>query len=283
MAAALLRAPPWRVGLEWYSRDWRGTAMEDMMQLDRRTVIVTGAAHGLGRAYAIACAAQGANVTVADRDLPAAESVAASIRETGGQSLAIRTDVADAGSVTAMVEATAEQFGGIDGLVNNAAMQAVVPMSRVSFEDIPDEEWDRIFSINVKGAWHCCKAAIPYLRHSPGGSIVNVSSNVSLIGSPTRVHYVASKSAIIGLTRTLAREVGPDLIRVNAIAPGSVLSEEEPAPRVVQMHQRFAQNQAIPHVLEPADLVGTILFLLSNASRYLTGQTIVVDAGTAFL
>jgi 3-oxoacyl-[acyl-carrier protein] reductase len=253
----------------------------ERMNLEGKTVIITGAGHGLGRAYAVACAAEGANVACADIDDAAVRTVATSIGEAGGSAIAVRTDVTDNASVVRLADATAERFGGIDGLVNNAAIMGVIPMSRVSFEEIPDEEWDRVFATNVKGTWSCCKAVVPYLRRRGGGSIVNISSGTSFLGSPTRIHYVASKSAIIGFTRTLAREVGPELIRVNAIAPGSVLSEERPTPEVIEHRRRSAKDQAINHVLEAADLVGTVVFLLSDASRYLTGQTIVVDGGDA--
>jgi len=249
------------------------------MQLDGKTVIITGAGHGLGRAYALACAAEGANVACADIDDAAVQAVAARIREAGGNAFALRTDVTDVAGVVRLADATAAQFGGIDGLVNNAGIMGVIPMSRVPFELVPDEEWDRVFATNVKGTWYCCRAVVPHLRRRGGGSVVNISSSTSFLGSPTRIHYVASKSAIIGFTRTLAREVGRDLIRVNAIAPGSVLTEEQPTPELVAMRQRFAENQAINHVLETCDVVGTMVFLLSDASRYLTGQTIVLDGG----
>src|SRR3990172_2598601 len=194
------------------------------MQLDGKTVIITGAGHGLGRASALACAAEGANVACADIDDAAVQAVAARIREAGGNAFALRTDVTDVAGVVRLADATAAQFGGIDGLVNNAGIMGVIPMSRVPFELVPDEEWDRVFATNVKGTWYCCRAVVPHLRRRGGGSVVNISSSTSFLGSPTRIHYVASKSAIIGFTRTLAREVGRDLIRVNAIAPGSVLT-----------------------------------------------------------
>jgi 3-oxoacyl-[acyl-carrier protein] reductase len=249
------------------------------MSLEGKVIIITGAGHGLGRAYAMACAAAGAQVACGDIDGAAVRAVADEIEADGGSALSLRTDVTDYPEVTRLAEATAERFGGIDGLINNAGIMGVIPMSRVPFEEVPDEEWDRVFTTNVKGTWYACKAVVPHLRRRGGGSIINISSSTSFLGSPTRIHYVASKSAIIGFTRTLAREVGPDNIRVNAIAPGSVLSEEQPSPRVIEMRRRFAADQAIQQVLEPDDLTGMIVFLLSDASRYLTGQTIVLDGG----
>jgi 3-oxoacyl-[acyl-carrier protein] reductase len=242
-------------------------------------VIVTGGGHGLGRSYALACAAEGAAVTVADLDLRAAEGVADEVRQADGEGLAVETDVADIASVRRMASRAAEEFDGIDGLVNNAGMQAFVPMSRVPFDEIPDDEWDRLFAVNVKGVWNACRATVPFLRARGGGSIVNIGSNVTYFASATRAHYVASKSAVVGLTHVLARELGPEFIRANAVAPGSVLSEEQAPPEVVEMRERFAVDQAIPGVLEPADIAGTVVFLLSEASRRVTGQTLVVDAG----
>ena len=245
-----------------------------------KSIIVTGAGHGLGRAYALGCAALGASVTCADLNERAAATVAGEIRDAGGVAIAVGADVTDYRAAVAMAEATAASFGRIDGLVNNAGIMGVIPMSRVPFDEVPDEEWDRVFATNVKGTWYCCKAVVPHLRRAGGGSIVNVSSLTFFIGSPTRIHYVASKGAVIGLTRTLSREVGADEIRVNTVAPGSVMTEE-PSPDVLAMRKGFAATQAIPHPLEPADVVGTVVFLLSDASRYVTGQTILVDAGKA--
>lgn len=249
------------------------------MRLDGRTIVVTGAGHGLGRAYALALGASGANVVCADIDRAAAEVVANEIQHAGGQALAGRADVQRLGDLVALAAAAATRFGGIDGLVNNAAVMGVIPMSRVGFEDIPEAEWDLLFDTNVKGAWLACRAVVPHLR-ARGGSIVNVSSNVHFLGSPTRIHYVASKSAIIGFTRTLSRELGPDRIRVNAIAPGSFPTEEDPSPQLVEFRRSLVDLQAIPAQLSPNDATGLVLFLLSDASRFLTGQTIVIDGGT---
>lgn len=241
---------------------------------------MTGAAHGLGRAYALALGEAGANVVCSDIDGAAVEGVVAEIEEAGGRALGRRADVLWREDLVDLAAAAADAFGGIDGLVNNAGVMGVVPMSRVGFEDVPEDEWDLVFDTNVKGTWLACRAVVPHLRARGGGSIVNVSSNVHFLGSPTRIHYVASKSAIIGFTRTLAREVGPDGIRVNAIAPGSITTEEQPDPAIVEFRRSLVDLQAIPTPLRPDDATGLVLFLLSDASRYLTGQTIVIDAGT---
>lgn len=252
-----------------------------IISLAGKSIIITGAGHGLGRAYAVACADAGASVTCADLDGTAASAVAQGIIDAGGQAIGVRADVTDYAALVAMAEQAATAFGRIDGLVNNAGVMGVVPMSRVPFDAVGDDEWDLVFDTNVKGTWYACRAVVPHLRRIGGGSIVNVSSLTFFIGSPTRIHYVASKGAIIGFTRTLSREVGPDRIRVNTLAPGSVLSEEHPNPEVIAMRRGFAESQAIRHPLEPADIAGTVVFLLSDASRYVTGQTVLVDAGKA--
>jgi len=247
--------------------------------LDGRTIVITGAANGLGRAYALAVAAEGGNVVACDLDPARLDALAGEIRAAGGQVLARPASVLSLAELTALGEAAAETFGGIDGLVNNAGIMGVIPMSRVPFEAVPDDEWDLVFDTNVKGTWYACKAIVPHLRRRGGGSIVNASSSTHFAGDANRIHYVASKSALIGFTRTLAREVGPDGIRVNAIAPGSILTEANPTPEMLAFRQAWVDRQSIRHLLTAEDVVGLVIFLLGDASRYLTGQTIVVDGG----
>jgi 3-oxoacyl-[acyl-carrier protein] reductase len=253
------------------------------MRLEGKTVIVTGAAHGIGRAYAERLAADGANVGLLDIDGPRVREVTAAIEAVGGSALALEADVRDFAADVEAARVTAERFGGIDGLVNNAGLMGVPkPMTRALFEDIPDEEWDDAFRLNTKSVWYMCKAVVPYLRRAGRGSIVNVASSTVFRVPPTRAHYIASKSAVIGLTRVLARELGGDWIRVNVVCPGSTLSEEDPTPEAIAMRSANVPQRSLKRMEVPADLVGTVAFLLSDDSEFITGQTLIVEGGSVF-
>ena len=252
------------------------------MRLEGKTIIVSGAAHGIGRAYSERLAADGANVALLDIDGARNEEVAAGIRAMKGKAIAIKTDVRDLAAFERAAEVAAKEFGGINGLVNNAGMLNVIPITRCNFEDIPDAEWDQAFTLNTKAAWYGCKSVLPYLRKAGGGSIVNNASSTVFRGVPTRAHYVASKSALIGFSRTLARELGSAWIRVNVVCPGSTLSEEEPSEETVAMREAPVKVRCLQRVEKPADLVGTIAFLMSDDSEFITGQTLLVDGGSAF-
>ena len=253
------------------------------MNLSGKTIIVTGAAHGIGRAYGERLARDGANVALLDVDGPRLREVCTGIEGSGGSVLAIEADVRDFGQFEAAAKQTGERFGGITGIVNNAGMLNVVPISRLTLDKISDEEWDEAFRLNTKSAWYGAKAVLPYLKAGGGGSIVNISSSTVLMGVSTRGHYVASKSALIGLTRTMAREFGEFWIRVNAVLPGSTLSEEDPDEAVIAMREKPVPMRSLKRVERPADLVGTISFLMSDDSEFLTGQVLLVDGGQAFL
>ena len=246
--------------------------------LTDRTIIVTGAATGIGQAFAIGCAAQGANVVVAD--MHAADETVAAIEAAGGQAIAVRVDVADDASTRAMADAALKRFGRIDGLINNAAYFREIKLT--PFEELDPAQWERIFAVNVKGVWQCCKAVMPALRErgsaGGGGSIVNIASVVAVAGQPGYLHYVATKGAVLAMTKGLAKECGPHGVRVNVIAPGFVITDAT-KNRPVEWQQSFLKARAISREQRPADLVGTALYLLSDLAGFVSGQTIVVDGG----
>ena len=250
-----------------------------MDRLKDRVIIVTGGAHGIGRAYCRGLAAEGAKVVVADLDIDAAEAVVRSLGESGSDALAVRADVSQAEDVDAMAQAAADRFGSVDGLINNAAVFQVPAMSRVPFEQIPIDEWDRLIAVNLRGVFLGCRAVVPYMKAQGRGKIVNISSGTVFHGSANSAHYVTSKAGVIGFTRSLARELGDHNINVNAIAPGLTLSLEEMTEDRLQMSRNRAQARSIKRDQEPEDLVGTAVFLCSPDSDFITGQTIVVDGG----
>jgi 3-oxoacyl-[acyl-carrier protein] reductase len=183
-----------------------------------------------------------------------------------------------------MAERALGAFGRIDVLVNNAALYGGLKGGRA--EQIDEDEWDRCMAVNVKGVWNCCRAVIPAMRKQGGGSIVNVASLAAIYGLPYALHYSASKAAVIGMTRALARELGRDWIRVNAIAPTAVLTEgtkEFFGAKFEKGMVAIRENQALKRNLESEDLAGTVLYLAGDASKFVTGQTIMVDGGTHFL
>jgi 3-oxoacyl-[acyl-carrier protein] reductase len=249
------------------------------MSLKDKVAIITGGGHGIGAAYCRAFAAEGAAVVVAEIDAPAAARVAAELQAKGHRALAVPTDVADDRSTREMAARVLDAFARIDVLLNNAAVFHTIPISRVGIEEISPEEWDRVLAVNLKGLFHCCRAVLPSMRRQAKGKIINISSGAALSGSATRIHYVTSKAGVIGFTRCLAREVGQWGICVNAIAPGSTLSEEDPTPEIVRFREERVKDRAIPRIQRPEDLVGAAIFLASDGSDFVTGQTLVVDGG----
>ena len=253
------------------------------MNLQGKVAIVTGAARGLGQEYAKALADAGAAVIAADKRDCAA--TVAAVEAAGGKALGVELDVADAASAQAMADSAKEAFGRIDVLVNNAALYGTLTGGR--FEDIDEAEWDACMAVNVKGIWNCCKAVVPVMREGgEGGSIVNIASLAAVYGMPFSLHYATSKAAVIGITRSLARELGRDWIRVNTVAPSAVMTEgteEFFGDKLERAKQVIAKGQALQKNLETADLAGTVLYLASDMSRFVTGQTLMVDGGTVML
>jgi 3-oxoacyl-[acyl-carrier protein] reductase len=243
--------------------------------LTGRVAVVTGAAQGLGRAFAARLAADGARVVVADRNEAGAAAVA---REVGGTPVAV--DVADEAGVAGMVDTVLGRHGRIDILVNNASLFSTLRMR--PFEEIPVDEWDRVMAVNVRGTFLCARAVAPAMRAAGYGKVVNISSATVWIGRPNYLHYVTSKAAVIGLTRALASELGPDNITVNAVTPGATETEIPRETVTPEQAARIVAGQAIKRREVPADLVGVVAFLCSPDSDFMTGQTLNVDGGAAF-
>ncbi|HUY05965.1 MAG TPA: SDR family oxidoreductase [Acidimicrobiales bacterium] len=250
-------------------------------RLADRVAIVTGGGYGIGRDYAHRLAAEGADVVIAELDAAAGDRVCDEIRTMGRSAVAIATDVANEQQVTDMVAGTIETFGKVDVLVKNAAMFTKVPVVEATLEDLTFEHFERVLRVNVLGTWLCARAVIPDMRRRSYGKIINVSSGTVFRGSAgTMLQYVTSKSALLGFTRSLARAVGPDGIRVNCVAPGLTMTDDVNTPeRAAVMWARAHAERAIQRVETPGDLVGIIAFLASRDSDFIDGQTIVVDGG----
>lgn len=252
-----------------------------MAILDGKAAIVTGGGQGIGRAYALALAQEGADVAVADLNGANATAVAGEIADAGGSAIAVQADVGEPASVDAMAAAAREAFGGTDILLNNAAI--FTELGRCGFEDIPLEEWDRVMRVNVTGSMLCAAAVLPDMRAKRRGRIVNISSSTVPMGLPRFMHYVTSKSAVIGMTRVMARELGPDGITVNAIMPGLIETEVENVGRTDAIREKMIEVQCLKELGRPGDLTGLAVFLASDASAYITGQTIAADGGSVHL
>ena len=251
------------------------------MRLKYRVAIVTGGASGIGKALATRLAQDGAAVVVAD--LRQYEEAAAEIaKATGARTLGLKVDVASEQEVARMAEETSGKFGRIDILVNNAALFSTLEPR--PFEKIDAAEWRRVMEVNTLGVFLCCRACVPHMRKGGGGRIINLASGAPLKGVPLLLHYVSSKGAVIAFTRALAREVGKDSITVNALAPGFTLSEGIlKSDAHVKHGEPSRASRAIARDERPDDLVGAVSFLASEDAAFMTGQTVVVDGGSAMV
>ncbi len=256
-------------------------AIDTSAAVTDRVIVITGAGQGIGRAYAHHFADNGAIPVIADIDGENGARVAAEVEAAGGRALAVQADVTSPDSVAAMVDTTLSAYGRLDVLINNAAI--FVTLGRRPFEDIPLEEWRQVMDVNITGCFICASAVIPQMRKAGWGRIINISSSTVPQGIPYFLHYVTSKSALIGMSRAMAREVGSDGITVNAVLPGMIETEVENVGRTDEGRQHVIGAQSLKRQQIPEDMVGTLLFLASPASGSMTGQSLCVDGGAAFV
>src|SRR5262245_12686597 len=245
------------------------------MRLRDKVIIVTGGAKGIGRAYCLGAAAEGAHVVVAD--IADTKPAVGEVEARGTQALGVECDVSREEDTERLAAETLARFGRIDVLMNNAAVYGT--LRRRTLLEIPVEEWDRVMAVNLRGLFLCARAVVPAMKAQGKGTIINISSSTFFKGVPDFLHYTTSKGGVVGFTRSLAREVGEFGIRVNAIAPGFTLSGDNERNISEERKQANVQARMLKRPELPEDLVGTFLYLASDASDFVTGQTILVDGG----
>jgi 3-oxoacyl-[acyl-carrier protein] reductase len=245
------------------------------MKLGGKVAVVTGAAQGIGRAIALGLAREGAKLVVADLQAEKVKSVAAELEAGGGEALAVSVDVSSESSVECLARCTVERFNGMDILVNDAGVYFRSPVTGMS-----EEEWDRTLHINLGGNFLCARAFVPHMRRQKSGRIISIASSIAHYGAKEFAHYAASKAAIIGFIKGLARELGADGITANAICPSSANTEMPRRHRSEDEVMARLRANPLGHVLEPEDIVGPVLFLAGDAARYITGQVYNVNCGS---
>ena len=249
------------------------------MRLRNKVAIITGAAHGIGKAYAQRFAEEGAHVVIADIDQTAGRALAKSLVDSGFSALARSTDVRIFGNVEGLMRETADRFGRIDILLNNAAIYVTQKLWKGPIEELAIEEWDRVLEVNLKGVFLCSKAVIPIMKRQKSGKIINIASGTFFSGSGNMPHYTTAKGGVVALTRVMARQLGPWNINVNCMTPGSTMSEESVTDDVLKRRESSVDKRCFKRVETPADIVGTALFLATSDSDFVTGQLLVVEGG----
>ena len=249
------------------------------MRLHNKVTVITGAAHGIGKAYARRFAEEGARVVVADIDSQGGQAVAKALTDSGFSAWARTSDVRSYLSVEGLMHETADKFGRIDVLLNNAAIYVTQKLWKGPVEDLDLAEWDRVMEVNLKGVFLCSKAAIPIMKQQRSGKIINIASGTFFSGSGNMPHYTSAKGGVIGLTRVMARQLGEWGINVNCMTPGSTMSEDSVTEEVLKRREGSMDKRAFRRVETPADIVGTALFLASSDSDFITGQLLVVEGG----
>jgi len=249
------------------------------MRLKDKVIIITGAAHGIGKAYARRFAEEGAHVVVADIDAAGGEATAKAIADSGGSAWARHTDVRSLPNVEGLMRETVKSYGRIDVLLNNAAIYVTQKLWKGAVEELALEEWDRVIEVNLKGVFLCSKAVIPIMKQQKNGKIINIASGTFFSGSGNMPHYTTAKGGVVALTRVMARQLGEWGINVNCMTPGSTMSEESVSDEVLKRREGSVDKRAFRRIETPADIVGTALFLASSDSDFITGQLLVVEGG----
>jgi 3-oxoacyl-[acyl-carrier protein] reductase len=249
------------------------------MRLKDKVAIITGAAHGIGKAYARRFAEEGAQVVIADIDGAAGEATAKALLDAGGSAWARTTDVREFSNVEGLMQDTVKKFGRIDVLLNNAAIYVTQTLWKGSVEDLGLDEWDRVMEVNLKGVFLCSKAVIPIMKQQRSGKIINIASGTFFSGSGNMPHYTTAKGGVVALTRVMARQLGEWGINVNCMTPGSTMSEESVSDEVRKRREDSIDKRVFRRIEMPADVVGTALFLASSDSDFITGQLLVVEGG----
>jgi len=254
------------------------------VKLKDRVAIVTGGGKGIGQAFCLGLAGEGAKVVAADINFEGAQTVAKEIEQQGMEALALRTDVADENSTLEMARQTAERFGRIDILINNAALFTALGPAK-PWDTIDVEEWDRVMAINLRGPFLCSRAVVPHMKAQGKGKIINIASGLAYKGVAGRLHYVTSKAGVLGFTRGLARELAGQNINVNTIAIGQTLSEGvlnrgDTTPESIA---GIKSQRCVRKEMYPGDVVGTAVFLASDDSEFICGETIMIDGGIVFI
>ena len=249
------------------------------MRLKDKVAIITGAAHGIGKAYARRFTEEGAHVVIADIDGAAGDAAAKSLLDSGAPAWACRTDVRSFSDVEALMQETVKRFGRIDILLNNAAIYVTQKLWKGPVEELAIDEWDRVIEVNLKGVFLCSKAVIPIMKQQKSGKIINIASGTFFSGSGNMPHYTTAKGGVVALTRVMARQLGEWGINVNCMTPGSTMSEESVSDEVLKRREGSVDKRAFRRIETPADIVGTALFLASSDSDFITGQLLVVEGG----
>jgi NAD(P)-dependent dehydrogenase (short-subunit alcohol dehydrogenase family) len=250
--------------------------------LKDKVAIITGASRGLGRAFALRFAEEGARLLLTTTSLERAAGTVKEIKARGGEVAIMKADISRADDTREIAEKVMQQYGRVDILVNNAAIWFGIRAK--PWDTWTEEEWDRIFSVNVKGTWMVCKTVVPLMVKAGRGKIINIASNVARVGgAPFYMPYAAGKGAIYTLTHALARALGSSNINVNAVAPGFTATEASLDMSPDKSFKTAVSGQSMPRREEPEDLVGAVLFLASPASDFISGQVVYVDGGTVML